>query len=116
MQCKAYAYTCDVSNENQVEALADKVYREVGDVDILINNAGVLPGKPLLELTNAQIKKTFAVNSMSHMWMVRQFLPRMLDRGEGHIAAIASVAGILGCSYLVDYWYAFVSSVAYKKF
>ncbi|GBO37383.1 hypothetical protein AVEN_148824-1 [Araneus ventricosus] len=67
MQCKAYAYTCDVSNENQVEALADKVYREVGDVDILINNAGVLPGKPLLELTNAQIKKTFAVNSMSHM-------------------------------------------------
>ncbi|KAF8795766.1 Protein dhs-3 like protein [Argiope bruennichi] len=103
MQCKAYAYTCDVSNENQVEALADKVFREVGDVDILINNAGVLPGKPLFDLTNAQIKKTFAINSLSHMWMIRQFLPRMLDRGEGHIVAIASVAGILGCSYLVDY-------------
>ncbi|GFY43841.1 hypothetical protein TNIN_413181 [Trichonephila inaurata madagascariensis] len=103
MQCKAYAYTCDVSNENQVEELADKVFREVGDVDILINNAGVLPGKPLLELTNKQIKKTLDINTLAHMWTIRQFLPRMLERGEGHIVAISSVAGILGCSYLVDY-------------
>ncbi|GFQ87184.1 hypothetical protein TNCT_546011 [Trichonephila clavata] len=103
MQCKAYAYTCDVSNENQVEELADKVYREVGDVDILINNAGVLPGKPLLELTNKQIKRTLDINTLAHMWTIRQFLPRMLERGEGHIVAISSVAGILGCSYLVDY-------------
>ncbi|GIY19957.1 hypothetical protein CDAR_583731 [Caerostris darwini] len=103
MQAKAFAYTCDVSNENQVEELADKVHREVGDVDILINNAGVLPGRPLLELTNAQIKKTLNINTLAHMWMIRQFLPRMLDRGEGHIVAISSIAGILGCPYLVDY-------------
>ncbi|XP_015906214.1 protein dhs-3 [Parasteatoda tepidariorum] len=103
MQCKAYAYTCDVSNENQVEELADKVRRDVGDVDILINNAGVLPGKPLLELSSSQIKKTLEINTLAHFWTIRQFLPRMLERGEGHLVAIASVAGMLGSAYLVDY-------------
>ncbi|KAG8184083.1 hypothetical protein JTE90_025393 [Oedothorax gibbosus] len=103
MQCKAHAYTCDVSNEVQVEDLAARVFREVGPVDILLNNAGVLPGKPLLEESPGMIRKTLEVNTLAHMWMIRSFLPTMLDRGEGQIVAISSVAGILGCAYLVDY-------------
>ncbi|XP_054713216.1 short-chain dehydrogenase/reductase family 16C member 6-like [Uloborus diversus] len=103
MDRKAFAYTCDVSNENQVENLAAKVFREVGKVDIIINNAGILPGKPFLELSNSQIRKTLEVNTLAHFWMIRKFLPHMLERGEGHIVAVASIAGILGSSYLVDY-------------
>lgn len=103
MQCKAHAYTCDISNENQVEELGDKVTRDVGSVDILINNAGVMSAKPLMELSNEQIKRTLQINTLSHFWTIRQFLPRMLENGEGHIVAIASAAGMIGCSNLVDY-------------
>lgn len=69
MQCKAYAYTCDISNENQVEELGRKVRKEVGDVEILINNAGILYAKPLLELSNEQVKKTLQVNTLAHFWV-----------------------------------------------
>lgn len=69
VQCKGYAYTCDISNENQVEELHDKITRDVGDVDILINNAGILPGKPIMELSNEQIKKTFKINTLAHFWV-----------------------------------------------
>ncbi|GFY42689.1 epidermal retinol dehydrogenase 2 [Trichonephila inaurata madagascariensis] len=93
MQCKAYAYTCDVSNENQVEELADKVFREVGDVDILINNAGVLPGKPLLELTNKQIKKTLDINTLAHMWLSRRENRCMLSPDS--LISHASLAGFI---------------------
>jgi len=103
MQCKAFAYTCDISNENQVEELGDRVSREVGNVDILINNAGVMAAKSLMDLTSEQIRRTITINTLSHFWTIRQFLPRMLDCGEGHIVAISSVAGILGCANLVDY-------------
>lgn len=52
-----------------MEELHDKITRDVGDVDILINNAGILPGKPFMELTNEQIKKTFKINTLAHFWV-----------------------------------------------
>ena len=67
-----------------------------GDVDILVNNAGIVSGQPLLELTDGQIERTFAVNTLALFWTTRRFLPAMKDRGSGHVVTVASAAGLIG--------------------
>ena len=48
---KAHGYTCDLTKKTQIDDVSAKIKAEVGDVSILINNAGVVNGKSLLELT-----------------------------------------------------------------
>ncbi|HBZ54187.1 MAG TPA: short-chain dehydrogenase, partial [Syntrophobacteraceae bacterium] len=59
---KAFSYRCDVSTRQEVYRIAEQVRADVGMVDILINNAGVVSGKPLLECTDEQIQRTMDVN------------------------------------------------------
>lgn len=75
----------------------------MGDVDILINNAGIVTGKKLLENTEKGIERTFAINSIAHAYTIRAFLPSMMQRDKGHIVTIASVAGHMGIGGLSDY-------------
>ncbi|KAJ9593947.1 hypothetical protein L9F63_014628, partial [Diploptera punctata] len=89
---KSFSYTCDISNRDNVMKLAS----QVGKVDILINNAGLVFFDPLLETPPGVITRLIDVNVTSHFWMIQAFLPGMLERREGHIVAIASLAGIEG--------------------
>jgi len=57
----------------------------------------------LLENNEKLIEKTIAVNTTSHHYTVREFLPHMLKQNKGHIVTIASMAGISGTPGLVDY-------------
>jgi len=100
---KAYSYTLDLCNRDKVYEVADKVKREVGDIDILINNAGIVTGKNLLNCPDNLIVKTMDVNALCHFWTVKSFLPSMLSRNHGHIVTIASAAGFTGTSGLIDY-------------
>lgn len=59
----------DVTDEQQVIQAANKVKQEVGDVSILINNAGVFSGQPLIHLPSHVIRRCFEVNSMAHFWV-----------------------------------------------
>lgn len=96
-------YTVNVCDREAVMQCAEKVGHEVGEVDILINNAGVVSGKLLTSLTEANIRKTFEVNVIAHFWTLQAFLPAMITRGHGHIVSIASIAGFCGASRLSDY-------------
>lgn len=100
---KAYVYHCDVSNEKCVEETSDKVKRDVGQVSILINNAGMVNCRELLHLSCQQIRRTLEVNTLSHFWTIREFLPEMIKKEKGHIVAISSLAGLLGTTNLTDY-------------
>ncbi|EDV19359.1 Epidermal retinol dehydrogenase 2 [Trichoplax sp. H2] len=100
---RAYAYTVDVTQKESVYKVANRVKMEVGDVNILINNAGIVSGKKLLDCDDDMIIRTMEVNMISHFWTVKAFLPAMLENNEGHIVTIASAAGLLGVSQLVDY-------------
>jgi all-trans-retinol dehydrogenase (NAD+) len=100
-QCAAYVG--DVADREQVYATAHRVIRDHGPIDILINSAGVVSGKPLLEIPDEAIEQSFAVNSLALFWTVRAFLPAMIDRGHGHIVTIASAAGLIGIPFLTDY-------------
>jgi len=96
-------YLCDVSSRESVYDTAKRVIREHGPIDILINNAGVVSGRPLLEISDAEIERTFGVNALAPIWTTRAFLPTMIERGRGHIVTIASAAGLIGAPRMTDY-------------
>jgi all-trans-retinol dehydrogenase (NAD+) len=101
--CKVTTYVCDLTRREDVESVAAQALAECGPVDILVNNAGVVSGKSLLEITPAEIERTFQVNTLALFWTAKAFLPGMLERDRGHIVTIASAAGLAGTSKLTDY-------------
>ncbi|CAD1474449.1 unnamed protein product, partial [Heterotrigona itama] len=94
---------CDVSNREEVIKTAEKVKKEVGDVTILINNAGIMPCQLFTKHTPEQIKRIFDINIMAHFWVLQTFLPNMIQNNYGHIVSISSVAGLFGLSNVVPY-------------
>ncbi|XP_057655949.1 estradiol 17-beta-dehydrogenase 11-like [Diorhabda carinulata] len=100
---KAYGYKCNIADRKNVYEVAKKTQDEVGDVSVLINNAGVVSGYSLLDTPDDLIQRTFDVNIVAHFWTVKAFLPKMIERDSGHIVTIASLAGHIGVSKLVDY-------------
>jgi all-trans-retinol dehydrogenase (NAD+) len=100
---KVTTYHCDVSNREMVYGIANEVKQDVGKVDILINNAGIVSGGPFLECSDQQLERTVGVNFLAHFWTVRAFLPYMVETNSGHIVTVASAGGIVGSSGLVDY-------------
>ncbi|XP_045127033.1 epidermal retinol dehydrogenase 2-like isoform X2 [Portunus trituberculatus] len=100
-QC--YIYTVDLCDRHAVYAAAAKVKQEVGKVDILINNAGIVTGKNFLEAPDELVQKTFDVNILSHFWTTKAFLGDMMASNKGHVVTIASVAGLAGVNKLADY-------------
>jgi all-trans-retinol dehydrogenase (NAD+) len=97
------AMNCDVSDREAVYRAAGQLEAEAGPVDILINNAGVVSGSLLLDTPDEKIIDTFNVNTIAMFWTTKAFLPGMLKRNSGHLVTIASAAGIIGITGLVDY-------------
>jgi all-trans-retinol dehydrogenase (NAD+) len=100
---QAHGYGCDVADRTMVAEVAERVRAEVGDVDILVNNAGIVSGRPLLEIPDEKIEATFAVNTLALYWTTKAFLPAMLRNDRGHLATIASAAGLVGVARQTDY-------------
>lgn len=96
-------YCCNVADRDIVYETAERVGREVGRVDVLINNAGYVSGKRFLDCSDEQVQRTLEVNTIAHFWTVKAFLPAMIDAGAGHIVTIASAAGVIGVAGLADY-------------
>lgn len=65
----AHTFTCDVSNESEVNRVGKLVQQQVGDVTILVNNAGILQNLPFMELDSARIRKTFEINILAYFWV-----------------------------------------------
>ncbi|CAI9155229.1 unnamed protein product [Rangifer tarandus platyrhynchus] len=100
---KVFAYTCDCSNRQDVYRAADQVKKEVGNVTILINNAGVVTGREFLKTPDHMVERSFLTNAMSHFWTCKAFLPAMLEANHGHLVCISSIAGMTGINGLSDY-------------
>jgi 3-oxoacyl-[acyl-carrier protein] reductase len=83
----------DVSDPNQVEHLVRHVTGELGELGILVNNAGVLIARPIAELTLDDWDTTMAVNLRGLFLMTRAVLPAMRASGRGDIVNVASLSG-----------------------
>lgn len=97
------AFTVDVTDAEVVHEAARQTLSEYGRVDILINNAGIVTGKPVLETTDRDVQRSFEVNTIAHYRTVREFLPGMIARDRGSVVTIASAAGLVGVPRLSDY-------------
>ncbi|NXK59444.1 RDHE2 dehydrogenase, partial [Sylvietta virens] len=100
---RVHSYICDCSKRQDVYRVADQVKKEVGDVSILINNAGVVIGKRFLDSPDSLLEKTMEVNTMAHFWTYKAFLPAMVAANHGHLVSIASCAGLGGGNQVADY-------------
>ncbi len=86
-------FVCDVTNQDHVDALRDEAMRELGYVDVLINNAGLGGEVPVVDMSDEQWFRVLDVTLTSVMRMTRAFLPPMYARKSGVIVNNASVLG-----------------------
>ncbi|XP_075776782.1 epidermal retinol dehydrogenase 2 isoform X2 [Pelodiscus sinensis] len=91
------------SCSSQLSLDVTEVKKEVGDVSILINNAGIVTGKKFIDSPDSLVEKTMEVNIMAHFWTYKAFLPAMMASNHGHLVSIASSAGLIGVNGLADY-------------
>ena len=87
---KVHAYAYDVSDQEQVKSILSKIAREVGDIDVLINNAGIGHTGELADTTIAKWKKLVDVNLYGPLYHVYALLPRMKARRAGQIVNVSS--------------------------
>lgn len=83
--------------------MASTILSEIGPISVLINNAGIMPCRPLQQHSADDIKKIFDVNVMAHFWTLEAFLPHMVSQKRGHVIALSSIAGVVGLSNIVPY-------------
>jgi len=96
-------YHVDVTRSTDVYACAERVRHDLGQVTILIANAGFVSGRSLLTESDSDIERTFGVNSLSPIWLIKAFLPYMLDANRGNIVLVSSVLGIHACHGPISY-------------
>ncbi|XP_028590994.2 retinol dehydrogenase 10-like [Podarcis muralis] len=100
---KAYIYTCDVSRKEEVYSVAEYVRKDVGNVTILVNNAGIVAGKPILQCPDELLERTMRTNCHAHFWTVKAFLPQMIERDHGHIVTVAGSFGLFATGCMEGY-------------
>ncbi len=94
----AFAVQADVSDSAQVSAMIEKVHKELGEIDALINNAGVSFVGLLTDMTDADWAKILNTNLSAVFYTCRAVLPEMVRRKKGAIVNVASMWGEVGAS------------------
>ena len=90
---QAFALATDVTDHNQVKSLVDAAVRKYGRIDVMINNAGLMPHSPLERLKIDDWNRTIDVNIKGVLYGIAAALPHMKQQKAGHIINVSSVAG-----------------------
>jgi NADP-dependent 3-hydroxy acid dehydrogenase YdfG len=97
-------FAADVTDEAQMQALADHVHATHEVVDVLVNNAGVVMAGLLTEVEASDWRRLHDINVMGVVHGCRAFLPRMVARGQGgHVVNMASASGLIGMRGMSTY-------------
>lgn len=97
-------YKCDVTDKEQVARAARQIEQDLGTPTVLINNAAIVVGKRLLDMTMGEMERSLSTNLLSSFYTLKTFLPAMV-RGPsgGTIVTMSSVIGQVGAARLTDY-------------
>ena len=90
------AFALDVAKPEAVDEVSREIGATMGEVDVLVNNAGILSNNKAAETDSEEWRRVFAVNLDGAFYLCRAFLPGMKDRGWGRIVNICSLAAKTG--------------------
>lgn len=93
----------DITHEQDIQRLVDTTLKELGQVDILINNAGTFTGGPLHETDAEAWDRVFNINMTGVFQLTRRVLPSMVEQGSGSIIHISSILGIVAMPQTAAY-------------
>lgn len=93
---EAHGYVCDVTNEEQVKTFVGQVTEEVGHINILVNNAGIIKRIPMCEMTAEQFRQVIDIDLNGPFIMAKAVIPDMIEQGGGKIINICSMMSELG--------------------
>lgn len=96
-------YKLDVTSEESWASVVAAVEADLGPVSVLVNNAGILMFKSLLETTKADYERVLGVNLVGEFLGIKAVAPGMIARGKGSIVNVSSVDGMKGANSLVAY-------------
>jgi short-subunit dehydrogenase len=96
-------YTCDLSKPNEITAMFRRIRREIGSVDVLINNAGIIEVGPMETMDLDDYEQAMAVHFWAPLICTELVLPDMRRRGEGRIVNISSIGGQIAAPHMVPY-------------
>ena len=112
---RAIALSADLADEAQAQTLVAECEKKLGDVDVLVNNAGISKQGLLTDLSAADWQKMFGVHVDGAFYLSRAVLPAMIRKQSGRIIQISSMWGISGGSCEVAYSAAKAALIGFTK-
>jgi short-subunit dehydrogenase len=100
---EVFTSTCDLTRQEQATGWVETVRREFGEIDVLVNNAGVIHSGPYQTLTREDFDEAMGVHFFSPMHLTYAVLPHMRRQGAGRIVNISSFGGLMGVPHLTSY-------------
>ncbi|OPZ99663.1 MAG: Gluconate 5-dehydrogenase [Bacteroidetes bacterium ADurb.Bin416] len=99
----AHGYVCDVTNEEQVNAMVARIKKEVGVIDILVNNAGIIKRIPAVEMSAAEFRQVIDIDLNGPFIVSKAVAPGMIAKKAGKIINICSMMSELGRETVAAY-------------
>ena len=93
---EAHGYICDVTDEEQVNAMVADINKELGVIDILVNNAGIIKRIPMTEMSVEDFRKVVDIDLNAPFIVSKAVIPGMKEKGHGKIINICSMMSELG--------------------
>lgn len=100
---RVFTIACDVREKSAVEDMVASVTRELGPVDVLINNAGVIQVGPLEVQTQKDFEDAMNIHYWAPYFTMNAVIPSMRERGDGRIINISSIGGKIAVPHLAPY-------------
>jgi short-subunit dehydrogenase len=96
-------YTLDVTDTSRITGLKEEIARDVGRIDLLVNNAGLVFGGGFLDVPLEKHLTTYRVNTLGLVAMTHAFLPDLIASSDGHVVNVASASGYIGLPFGATY-------------
>jgi NAD(P)-dependent dehydrogenase (short-subunit alcohol dehydrogenase family) len=100
---RGLAISCDVTDAEQVQHMAETLLAGLGGIDILVNNAGNAGSHKILDHPDALWHRMLAINLTSVYYVCKAFLPTLVEQRHGRIITVASMASRVGDRYIAAY-------------
>ncbi|KAF8315056.1 NAD(P)-binding protein [Clavulina sp. PMI_390] len=108
-------YKTDVGDEASFAATAERIRADIGNPTIVVNNAGIAIGRQVVDTPADAMLRVMKVNTFSHVYSAKQFVPSMIANNHGHIVTVASSASYMALPNLSTYAMSKAAALAFHE-